>query len=208
MTSLLLIVAMTGANLSAARAQSITDVIEELLLDYQKLAGMKSTLNQMYNGYGVLTRGYNAVRGVSMDNFNLHKVFLDAQLLVSNGVLNYPRSTDIMRNQGMVLDEYHSASRAFSQNSLLTSAERNFLNNVYDRLTRGSMDNLDELARVTTDSQLRMTDAERLAAIDRLYQQSLDQLSYLRKFNEQIAKTVRQRQKAADNRRAVSSLYQ
>ncbi len=203
----LLIAAITVYMVSPAKAQSVADLVQELTLDYQKLAGMKNTLNHMYSGYNVLTRGYNAVKGVSMDNFNLHKAFLDAQLLVSPGVRAYPRARDIIRNQQDVISEYRSAKSSYAGSDLLTPAERNFLSAVYERLTQASADDLDELNRVTTDSQLRMTDAERLAAIDRLYLQSTDQLGYLRKFNEQLAGMLRQRQAYRSDRQTVNSLY-
>jgi hypothetical protein len=199
---------MAVATVRPAQAQSVSDCIEELLLDYQKLAGMKSTLTQMYNGYAVLSRGYNAVKGVSMDNFNLNRSFLNAQLLVSTGVRAYPRTTDIIRNAQMILGEYQAGKKSYGSSDALTPAERQFISGVYGRVTQAGADNLDELNRVTTDSKTRMTDAERLAAIDRLYKQSQEQLSYLRKFNGELSKTIRQRRSAAAERQTVGSLYQ
>lgn len=199
---------MAVATVRPAQAQSVSDCIEELLLDYQKLAGMKSTLTQMYNGYAVLSRGYNAVKGVSMDNFNLNRSFLNAQLLVSTGVRAYPRTTDIIRNAQMILGEYQAGKKSYGSSDALTPAERQFISGVYGRVTQAGADNLDELNRVTTDSKTRMTDAERLAAIDRLYEQSQEQLSYLRKFNGELSKTIRQRRSAAAERQTVGSLYQ
>lgn len=203
----LLIAAITVHMAGQVKAQSMSDVIEELMLDYQKLAGMKSTLNQMYSGYNVLTRGYNAVKGVSMDNFNLHKAFLDAQLLVSPGVRAYPRARDIIRNQQDVFTAYRSGKNSYADSELLTPAERKYLSSVYERLTQACADDLDELNRVTTDSQLRMTDAGRLAAIDRLYLQSTDQLGYIRKFNEQLASMIRHRQAYRSDSQTINSLY-
>ncbi|WP_311948689.1 TerB family tellurite resistance protein [Mucilaginibacter terrae] len=203
----LFIAAMTVTNASRLKAQSVADVIKELMLDYQKLANMKNTLTHMYDGYGILNRGYNAVKGVSMENFSLHKAFLDAELLVSPAVRAYPRTGDIIRNQSDLLKEYRSVKRRSGSSDLLSYQEKRFSEQVYDKLTQASSDNIDELARVTTDSKLRMTDAERLAAIDRLFLQSQDQLSYLRKFNEQIIKTIRQRQAADSERAALRTLY-
>jgi hypothetical protein len=200
-------VAVVMACPTLTRAQSIADVIQELILDYQKLAGMKSTLNQMYNGYGMLANGYNAVKGVSMDNFNLHKIFLDAQLLVSSSVRSYPRGGDIIKNQNTLLKEYHIAIGRFKNNQLLNAAEKSSLNRVYDRLTQASETNLEELERILSDNELRMTDSERLKAIDRLYIESQDQLSYIRKFNMQIGKIIELRQVSFNERRSVISLY-
>ena len=40
-----------------SKAQSIAQDLQQLALDYQKLAGLKSILKQMYTGYEVVDKG-------------------------------------------------------------------------------------------------------------------------------------------------------
>src|ERR1700744_5880927 len=82
-----------------SRAQSIAQDLQQLSLDYQKLAGLKSILKQMYTGYEVLDKGYNAVKDVSQGNFNMHEAFLDGLMIVSPTVRKYPRVQDIINDQ-------------------------------------------------------------------------------------------------------------
>jgi len=70
---LLVVSLLTGLIPVQSKAQSIADCIEQLTLDYQKLASLKSILSQMYQGYEVLSKGYNAVKDVSQGNFSLHE---------------------------------------------------------------------------------------------------------------------------------------
>lgn len=190
-----------------SRAQSVTDCIEQLILDYQKLAGMKSVLSEMYKGYEVLSKGYGAVRNVSQGNFSLHQVFLDGLLLVSPAVRKYPRVADIISDQAVLFSEYKAASRNFTAGGQFSPDELRYLSAVYDRLVDASLKNLDNLSMVMSDSKLRMNDAERLAAIDRIYLDSRSQLSYLRKFNDQAGQTARLREKAAAEKQTLNSLY-
>jgi len=78
---------------------------------------------------------------------------------------------------------------------------------VYNNLVNASLKNLDDLAMVITDSKLRMSDAERLTAIDRIYMESHNQLSYLRKFNDQAYRMALQRSRDADDRQTIKNLY-
>ena len=49
--------------------------IEQLLLNFEKLMQFKKILQNMYEGYTILEKGYNNIRNISEGNFSLHKVF-------------------------------------------------------------------------------------------------------------------------------------
>jgi hypothetical protein len=189
------------------RSQSVADCIQQLALDYQKLASLKSVLSQMYTGYQVLSKGYNAVKDVSQGNFSLHEAFLDGLFLVSPAVRKYPRVADILSDQATLISEYKRAAGRFRQSGRFEPDELGYMMEVYNNLVSASLKNLDALSMVMTDSQLRMSDAERLSAIDRIYLDSRNQLSYLRKFNSDAGRVALQRGRAAEDKQSVNSLY-
>ena len=59
------------------------------------------------------------------------------------------------------------------------------MDNVYSNLFNKSLQNLDELTMVITARKLRMSDDERLNAIDRIYIDIGDKLVFLRTFNNE-----------------------
>ncbi|MES2376056.1 MAG: TerB family tellurite resistance protein [Bacteroidota bacterium] len=189
------------------RAQSVADCIQQLALDYEKLAGLKSILSKMYTGYQVLNKGYGAVKDVSQGNFSLHEAFLDGLFLVSPTVRKYPRVADIISDQATLVSEYRSAASRFRQGGSFNPDELGYMMDVYNNLVSASLKNLDDLSMVMSDSKLRMSDAERLSAIDRIYLDSRNQLSYLRKFNSEAERTVLQRGRSAAEKQNVNSLY-
>jgi hypothetical protein len=189
------------------RAQSVAQCLEQLTLDYQKLAGMKSILQQMYQGYEVLVRGYNAVKEVSQGNFDLHKAFLDGLMVVSPAVRKYPRAADIISDQAALMSEYQAAIAFLHRDGHFSPEEITYLRDVYNHLVSASLKNLDDLLMVMTDSRLRMNDAERLTAIDRIYSDSRSQLSFLRAFNDRAYQSARQRAKEVRERQTLKSLY-
>jgi hypothetical protein len=190
-----------------SQAQSVADCIEQLVLDYQKLAGLKSILQQMYQGYEVLTKGYNAVKDVSQGNFNLHAAFLDGLMVVSPAVRKYPRVSDIINDQANLVSEYKAAATVFRRDQHFSPDEISYMLDVYNHLISGSLKNLDDLAMIMTDSKLRMNDAERLTVIDRIFTDSHSQLSFLRRFNDQAYKTALQRSMDANDRHTLKTLY-
>jgi len=191
----------------SSRAQSVADCIRQLALDYQKLAGLKNILSQMYTAYEMLNKGYHAVKDVSQGNFSLHEAFLDGLYIVSPAVRKYPRVADIINDQAMLVSEYRHAASGFSSGGRFNPDEFSYMMDLYNNLVDASLKHLDALAMVMSDSQLRMSDAERLAAIDRIYLDSRNELSYLRKFDADAEKIGLQRSRSSADKRNVNSLY-
>ena len=206
--SILLIALTTGLAVpQQSRAQSVGDCIRQLVLDYQKLSGLKSILSQMYQGYQIVSKGYHAVQDVSKGNFSLHEAFLDGLMIVSPTVRRYPHVADIISDQAAILSEYRSAWTMFRRNGHFNPDELGYMMDVYNNLLSASLKNLDDLSIILADSRLRMSDAERLAAIDRIYTGGHGQLNYLRGFNDRTYRLAVQRAKEAGDQQALKSLY-
>jgi hypothetical protein len=167
-------------------AQSLAQDIEQLVLDYQKLAEMKQMLTEMYTAYTVLHQGFEQVKSIAEGNFNLHKAFLDGLLAVSPIVRDYPKVKRIIDNEAELIKEYQSASTTLGQAGF-SASEVDYFNGLYGNLLTSSLRNLDELAMILTDGELRMSDAERLSAIDRIDRDMTGQLSFLRVFNSRAS---------------------
>lgn len=192
---------------SPVKAQSIAQDLEQLSLDYQKLAGLKSILKQMYTGYEVLSKGYAAVKAVAQGNFTLQEGFIDGLFIVSPAVRAYPRIADIINDQAMLVDEYQSAWASFRQDRHFNPDEIGYMLTVYNRLIITSLKDLSDLAMIITDNKLRMSDAERLAAIDRIYAGGHGQLYFLRSFNDQNYRIAVQRASGANDQQSIKKLY-
>jgi hypothetical protein len=179
MKKLLIVIMFMG--IGTARAQVYE--LERLILDIEKLLQLKNILTDLYKGYEILHTGYSTIKDISKGNFNLHEAFLDGLLLVSPAVKNYQRLADIVEMQANIVSEYKAAYGHFKQDAHFNPDELAYLMNVYNNLVSGSLDNLENLLNVVTASKLRMSDAERLHAIDGIYTDTKDKLMFLRQFN-------------------------
>jgi len=162
-----------------------SDEIQQLLLNVEKLAQLKKILHNMYEGYQVLSKGYNLVKDISKGNFNIHKLFLDALLQVSPAVRKYKKVADIVGYQAQLIKEYKPVFKRFRASGMFNDKELGYMGSVYSSLLKKSLQHLDELAMVITAGKLRMSDDERLSAIDRIYTGMADQLDFIRVFNKE-----------------------
>jgi len=159
--------------------------IKQLLLNVEKLAQLKKVLSNMKKGYDIVSNGYNAIKDISKGNFNLHEAFLDGLMQVSPTVRKYKKIGEIISFQTQLVKEYKSAFRRFDASNLFNANEIKYMDNVYSNLFNKSLQNLDELTMVITAGKLRMSDDERLNAIDRIYIDMGDKLIFLRTFNNE-----------------------
>jgi len=203
---ILLLLLITGINLLPCKGTAQVYELERLILDIEKLAQLKSVLTNLYKDYEVLETGYTAIKNISEGNFNLHKVFLDGLLAVSPTVRKYERIIDIISDQGKIVSEYKSAYNIFRQDKHFTPDDLVYLSTVYNNLITKSEKNLEDLLNVVTASKLRMDDAERLRAIDRIYTDTHDELSFLRQFNNKTSTLAVQRAKEEQDIGSIKAL--
>jgi len=188
-----------------AKAQSSD--LTQLILDIEKLTQLKGILTDMKTGYTIINGGYNEVKQIASGNLNVHTVFLNGLLAVSPAVAKYGRVADIILEQGYIVSEYKSAYTRFRGSGTFTGDEIAYLANVYTTLLQQSLQNLDQLATILTAGKLRMSDDERLKAVDHIYTDTDDKLSFLRHFDQQATILSIQRQKAMNDLQTLQKLY-
>ncbi len=175
--------------------------VQQLTLNVEKLSQLKNILRDMKKGYTIVSTGYNSVKNIAQGNFSLHDLFLNGLWLVSPEVRKYYKITEIIRFQKDIVLEYKSAFKRFAAGGTFNASELNYMSKVYSKLFDESLDNLDQLAMVITANKLRMSDDERMQAIDKIFADTEEKLFYLRDFNRKtsILHVQRQHEKAEIN---------
>jgi DNA repair ATPase RecN len=208
MKRLLIVLIMLVGLLFPSQAAAQSQEMQQLILNIEKLAQFKQILTDMKKGYQILNGGYNVVKDLSKGNFSLHETFLDALMQVSPTVRKYKRVGEIIHYQVLLVKEYKAAFNRFSNSGNFNPEEIAYLEKVYSKLFKESIRNLDELTSVISENTLRMSDDERLAAIDKVYADMQDKLSFLRNFNNNTSVLGIQRTKERNDINAMRSIYQ
>ncbi|WEK17898.1 MAG: TerB family tellurite resistance protein [Candidatus Pedobacter colombiensis] len=196
---------LLGFGTLNVRAQS--DEAIQLLLNVEKLTQFKQILSDMKKGYTVLSKGYKTIKDLSEGNFSMHKLFIDGLMEASPTVKKYYKVGRIIEYQIVLIKEYKNAYSRFKGSNLLNTSEIAYIGNVYSNLLNQSLRNLDELANVITSGKLEMNDDERLKAIDGIYDEMEDQLSFLRSFNNNTSLLTSQRYREKQEIERSKQLY-
>jgi len=196
-----------GSVLTSVKATAQVEELEQLVLDIEKLVQFKQILSDLKKGYEILFGGYNTIKNLSEGNFNLHKTFLDGLMAVSPVVKKYKKCADIVEFQLQLVKEYKKAYTRFKQDGNFSPGEIDYMGKVYGKLFDESLKNLDALLTIITADKLRMSDDERLIAIDGIYDEMQNKLSFLRYFNNNTTVLAVQRAKEKNDVNAVRSTY-
>ncbi len=193
--------------MTALEGKAQSHEARQLLLNAQKLAQFKQILTDMKKGYQVLSSGYQSIKDIAQGNFNLHQTFLDDMMQVSPAVRKYQKISIIVTNQLQLVNEYKMAYSRFRKDQNFSIQELKYLKNVYENLFKKSHQNLDHLSLILTANKLRMTDHERLTAIDKLADEMEDQLQFLRSFNQEQTILALQRAKQRKDNYTLQNIY-
>lgn len=169
--------------------------LQQLALNIEKLAQLKQVLANMKQGYQLIFTGYSRIKDITEGNFNLHDAFLNGLLQVSPEIARFSKAADIILTQRSLISEYKAAFGQFKAGGRFSPDEIQYLGNVYSNLLKRSEQQLDELNMILTSGRLRMSDDERLQAVNRIYEDMQDKITFLRDFNRRAAMLEYQREK-------------
>jgi len=206
MRKLALILVMACCILQQHLASAQSAEVQQLALNVEKLAQLKQILADMKKGYAIASQGYGKIKDIAEGNFSLHQTFLDGLMAVSPHVRKYKRVADIIIYQHQIIREYKAASNRFGSGRRLSANELEYMTGFYWNLLDRSIQNLDELTMIVTSGKLRMSDDERLEAIDRLYFDMQDKLLVLRRFTQRVAAVDGRREQAQKNAEIMKAL--
>ena len=208
MKKILILILTVSMTIVSNKANAQSAEIQQLILNIEKLSQFKKILSDMKKGYELLSGGYKTVKDMAEGNFSLHKTFLDALMQVSPVVKNYKRVGDIINFQMLLMKESKNGLNRFVKSGNFSEKEISYFEKVYGNLLSQSLRNLDELTMVVTADKLRMSDDERLQAVDDIYLQMQDKLLFLRNFNATSNVLALQRAKEAKDVYASKQLQE
>jgi hypothetical protein len=199
--TMIMLVAVPKATFSQATE------IQQLILNWEKLAQLEKILDNMYTGYKILDKGYSTIKNIAEGNYSIHQIFIDGLMLVNPTVRNYKRIPFIIDYQKLLLKEYSNAYNRFKNDPHFTPQELEYLANVYSYLFTASLRNIDDLVMIITATKLRMSDDERMQAIDRIFYDMESKLIFLRGFNNSTQLLAIQRARSANDVKTIQHLY-
>ncbi len=138
--------------------------------------------------------GWETINNIAEGNFNLSRDFFGRLDGVNPDIANSAKVADIIMFQYYLTRDMNRIYN-FCAAGKFTAQELRYIEKVHSNFLIMTDANISELVRIIVPGEVKMTDAERLAQIDRLYENQLDQQGFLKEFGDDVFTLSRERQK-------------
>ncbi|WP_316834981.1 hypothetical protein [Pedobacter nutrimenti] len=170
----------------------------------EQIAALQVYIGYVKTGYDIGKKGLTLIGDIKNGDFNLHKGYFQSLVNVNPEIKKYSRVAEVMALQQRILRIQSKTRRQLRDGDLLTDKERQYCEQVFDRLLEDCGHSIDDLIQTATDGTLTLKDDERLQRIDRIYEDMLDKHAFVVQFSSSAMELVTHRN--VDVREAENSL--
>jgi len=149
----------------------------------QQIAALQVYIGYVSKGYSIAKKGLNTIQDIKHGDLNLHSSYFTSLVTVNPKIKRYAKVADILALEIDITKQAAKTIKDCRNSHQLTTAESDYLQKVFNTLLDDCAKCLDALFNIITNSQLSMKDDERIAAIDKLYDDMADKQIFIRSFS-------------------------
>jgi hypothetical protein len=172
-----------------------------------QIAEYETYLGELKTGYHITESGLNTAHDLKNGTFTLHSDYISSLSQGNPVIQNNPKGKAIadLNNQTLALLATEISWQ--QQQKILTSSETGYLQKVADKLIAKCKLDMDELLQVLTPGKLQLTDAQRLARLDKLYDSMKDKYTFAGSFTSKCRKLALSRKQQTQDKGQLKKLY-
>lgn len=148
----------------------------------KQIAELKIYLSYLQKGYKIVESGINTVREIKNGEFSLHDLYYSSLKRVNPEIRKLPQAVSIVENTQYIFSATNDLIKVVESTALLNEAQSNLLNIACPAIRRDAEQVTDALLAVLTDRSLELTDDERIARIQQIYDYSLQQTVFVKEL--------------------------
>jgi hypothetical protein len=149
----------------------------------EQIAALKVYAGYAQKGYGIVKEGLHTIESIKNGDLAMHRNYFHSLTNINPVVRNYPKVKQIIDMQEQVVQLAGRSRSQLKETGAFTEEELDYINGVYDRLTDDSNNTLEELETVIISGKLSMKDDERIQRIDQLYELTVGQYDFAKRFS-------------------------
>jgi hypothetical protein len=173
----------------------------------EQIAKLQVYLEYLKKGYDIVQDGLHLVSDIKNGDFNLHHLFFDRLKQVSPKVKQYSKVADMISMQLKMLAAYKNNYNQFKQLGTFSSDELNYLYQTLSNLLDYALADINDLTSLLTDSELAMSDDERIARVDELWKRMNEKYLHLFSFLDEMKALSGQRKQELRDIQTLKNMY-
>ena len=211
MKKLLIILILVGMGFGQTEAQTFNEWFRQKKTQkrylIKQIALLQLYLGYVKKGYEIVNYGLTTIGNIKEGDFNLHRDYFSSLKDVNPQISKSAKIADIVAHQAFILRELKKVNNFCKGNKDFTMAEVRYVNEVYSNMLSITDANITELLTIVRSGESEMKDDERLARIDVIYADSLDQYTFARAFSNETYVLGGEREKEGANLQQTRQQY-
>ncbi|MGE7775227.1 hypothetical protein ACQKLP_10915 [Chitinophaga sp. NPDC101104] len=148
----------------------------------QQVGELQLYLSAVKKGYQVVESGLRTVNAIKKGEYSIHDIFYAGQFLVSTAIKSMPAVTATIDNSRRIHRNTRNFLRELNTTDQFSNSQKEYIVRTCGHLLADVDNNISQLQRLLTSGALQMDDHQRIEAIQKIYQQSTDQLQFASQF--------------------------
>lgn len=172
-----------------------------------QIALFQTFMGKAKKGYKIVGDGIHLIRDIKNGEFSLHHDYFNALSSVNPQVKKYAKVAAIMQYEYDILQTGEKTLRQIKSSNRYSPGEISYIQKVFDRLLEATAGNIDELALVIKDGEVKMSDDQRIKRIDKLYLKVQNDRVFAQHFCERVRRLASDRMNYGQELRQMKALY-
>lgn len=152
----------------------------------KQIALLRVYLGYVKKGYDIAQKGLAVIHHIKDGEFQLHDAFFASLKNVNPHIAGSARVAAILSGQVALAKQVANLKHRYSSDEYLSADEILYLTKVCHNMLLHLNESAAELLVIIRSGQSEMEDNERIARIDRLYAEMLDQHAYLGSLSSEV----------------------
>ncbi|WP_461791656.1 hypothetical protein [Pedobacter sp.] len=169
----------------------------------EQIAALKVYTGYVKKGYGIARDGLGLVRDITDGEFKLHELFISGLKKVSPVIGGDVRLAEIMVLELSVLRSF----KGLLEMEGLSVDHLDYLLEVKSAVVSNGLADLEELLLVVTSGRVEMTDDQRIARLNGIYERTLERHGFAQRFSGQVVGLLKQMEMEGKSLKALGGFY-
>lgn len=172
----------------------------------KQIAELQSYIELARKGYGIVSEGLNSIGDLKNDTFSLDKDYFSSLDNISPAVKKDGNIENTIALQTSINNLYNGAKKD-AQSNELSSDEKSYIQKVWDNLLNKCSHDMTQLDNLTTAGHYKMSEDERLQAINKIYRDMQNKKAFEDSFYKEVKVLINGRTKERMETNEMERIY-
>lgn len=163
----------------------------------KQIALLRVYLGYLKEGYEIADKGLTTIHNIKNGDFNLHRDFFGSLKAVNPVIAKSEKIADILAMQAEIVSTIKRVNKFCSDNEFFTPEEVRYMTSVCTNMVHLSDVSVSTLMTIIQPNEMEMKDDERLAEINKLYEDVIDKQAFVQSFENGVRFVAGEREREA-----------